>query len=46
MNKKNVFKQKFTRIKGLSAIRRLPRLGKIILVIKVINEKTKKEYPN
>jgi len=45
MNKENVFKQKFTRIKGLSAIRRLPRLGKIRLGIKVINEKTKKEYP-
>ncbi|MCK4445672.1 MAG: hypothetical protein KAW56_01165, partial [Candidatus Marinimicrobia bacterium] len=35
MDKKNVFRQRFTRIEGLSSIRRLPRLGKIRLGIKV-----------
>jgi hypothetical protein len=41
----NGFRQRFTRIEGLSSIRRLPRLGKIRLGIKVVNEKTTKEYP-
>ena len=45
-NDKNVFRQKFTRIEGLSAIRRLPRLGKIRLGIKKISDKTGKEYPS
>ena len=36
--------QKFTRIKGLSDIRRLPRLGKIRLGVKAI-AKNGKEYP-
>jgi len=45
MNGDNVFRQKFTRINGLSAIRRLPRLGKIRLGIKKTSEKTGKEYP-
>ena len=35
MENKNVFRQRFTRIEGLSSIRRLPRLGKIRLGIKV-----------
>ena len=46
MNGENVFRQKFTRISGLSAIRRLPRLGKIRLGIKKVSEKTGKEYPS
>lgn len=41
-----VFRQKFTRIEGLSAIRRLPRLGKIRLGIKKVSSKTGKEYPS
>ncbi len=41
----NGFKQRFTRIEGLSSIRRLPRLGKIRLGVKVVNEKSNKEYP-
>lgn len=45
-NDKNVFRQKFTRIEGLSAIRRLPRLGKIRLGIKKVSAKTGKEYPS
>jgi len=45
-NNKNVFRQKFTRIEGLSAIRRLPRLGKIRLGIKKMSAKTGKEYPS
>jgi len=40
-----VFRQKFTRIKGLSSIRRLPRLGKIRLGIKKVTAKGK-EYPS
>ena len=43
---KNVFRQKFTRIEGLSSIRRLPRLGKIRLGIKKVSAKTGKEYPS
>jgi len=35
MSAENAFRQKYTRISGLSAIRRLPRLGKIRLGIKV-----------
>lgn len=35
MNGDNIFRQKYTRIEGLSTIRRLPRLGKIRLGIKV-----------
>ena len=46
MNGKNVFKQKFTRIEGLSSIRRLPRLGKIRLGVKKVSAKTGKEYPS
>ena len=46
MNGKNVFRQKFTRIEGLSSIRRLPRLGKIRLGIKKVSAKTGKEYPS
>ena len=46
MNEVNVFKQKYTRISGLSAIRRLPRLGKIRLGIKKVSQKTGKEYPS
>jgi len=45
MNNENGFRQRFTRIDGLSSIRRLPRLGKIRLGVKVVNEKTNKEYP-
>jgi len=41
----DVFRQKFTRIKGLSSIRRLPRLGKIRLGIKKVTAKGK-EYPS
>jgi len=44
-NSENIFRQKFTRISGLSAIRRLPRLGKIRLGIKKVSAKTGKEYP-
>uniref|UniRef100_A0A6H1ZWD5 Uncharacterized protein n=2 Tax=viral metagenome TaxID=1070528 RepID=A0A6H1ZWD5_9ZZZZ len=44
-NGENIFRQKFTRISGLSAIRRLPRLGKIRLGIKKVSAKTGKEYP-
>lgn len=36
---------RFTKIKGLSEIRRLPRLGKIRLGVKVISKKTGREYP-
>jgi len=46
MNGENVFRQKFTRISGLSAIRRLPRLGKIRLGVKKVSQKTGKEYPS
>jgi len=46
MNGDNVFRQKFTRINGLSSIRRLPRLGKIRLGIKKVSAKTGKEYPS
>lgn len=46
MNGENNFRQKFTRIEGLSSIRRLPRLGKIRLGIKKVSEKTGKEYPS
>jgi hypothetical protein len=35
----------FTRIKGISDKRRLPRLGKIRLGIKKVSKKTGKEYP-
>lgn len=44
-NNGEVFRQTFTRIKGLSSIRRLPRIGKIRLGIKKISKKTSKEYP-
>ena len=46
MNGENVFRQKFTRIEGLSSIRRLPRLGKIRLGVKKVSAKTRKEYPS
>ena len=46
MNGENIFRQRFTRISGLSAIRRLPRLGKIRLGIKKVSQKTGKEYPS
>jgi len=46
MSDENAFRQKFTRISGLSAIRRLPRLGKIRLGIKKVSAKTGKEYPS
>ena len=46
MSAENAFRQKFTRIEGLSSIRRLPRLGKIRLGIKKVSEKTGKEYPS
>ena len=46
MNGENTFRQKYTRISGLSAIRRLPRLGKIRLGVKKVSEKTGKEYPS
>ena len=45
MTTENAFRQKFTRISGLSSIRRLPRLGKIRLGIKKVSTKTGKEYP-
>jgi len=45
MSNGEVFRQKFTRIEGLSSIRRLPRLGKIRLGVKKISKKTGKEYP-
>ena len=46
MTEVNSFRQKFTRIEGLSSIRRLPRLGKIRLGIKKVSAKTGKEYPS
>lgn len=45
MSAENAFRQKFTRIEGLSNIRRLPRLGKIRLGIKKVSAKGK-EYPS
>jgi hypothetical protein len=45
MTNGEVFRQTFTRIKGLSTIRRLPRINKIRLGIKKISQKTGKEYP-
>jgi len=39
------FRGQFTRIKGVSERRRLPRLGKIRLGIKKISKKSGKEYP-
>ncbi len=36
---------KFTKIKGISDIRRLPRIAKIRLGVKVISKKTGNEYP-
>ncbi len=39
------FKSRFTKIKGTSEVRRLPRLGKIRLGIKAISKKTGNEYP-
>ncbi len=39
------FKGQFTRIKGVSERRRLPRLGKIRLGIKKVSKKSGKEYP-
>ncbi len=45
MSAENAFRQKFTRISGLSSIRRLPRLGKIRLGIKKVSAKGK-EYPS
>lgn len=39
------FKGQFTTIKGLSEIRRLPRLGKIRLGVKMISTKSGREYP-
>jgi hypothetical protein len=41
----NISQKKFTRIKGLSEVRRLPRLGKIRLGIKRVNE-AGKTYPH
>ena len=41
----NGFKGQFTKIKGLSDKRRLPRLGKIRLGVKAISQKSGKEYP-
>ncbi len=41
----NGFKNKFTKIKGISDRRRLPRLGKIRLGVKVKSQKTGNEYP-
>ena len=46
MSAENAFRQKYTRISGLSSIRRLPRLGKIRLGIKKVSTKTGKEYPS
>jgi len=40
-----MFKGRFTRIKDLSERRRLPRLGKIRLGVKMISDRTNKEYP-
>ena len=45
MTEVNSFRQKYTRISGLSSIRRLPRLGKIRLGIKKVSAKGK-EYPS
>ena len=45
MSNGSIFRQKFTRISGLSSIRRLPRLGKIRLGIKKVSPKTGGEYP-
>jgi hypothetical protein len=39
------FKGQFTRIKGVSERRRLPRLGKIRLGVKAVSTKSGKEYP-
>lgn len=39
------FRPQFTKIKGISDRRRLPRLGKIRLGVKVRSQKTGKEYP-
>lgn len=41
----NGFKQQFTRVKGISDRRRLPRLGKIRLGVKKVSQNTGKEYP-
>lgn len=40
-----MFKARFTKIKDISERRRLPRLGKIRLGIKVVSQKTGKEFP-
>lgn len=40
-----MIESKFTKIKGISDRRRLPRLGKIRLGIKVKSEKSDTEYP-
>lgn len=40
-----IIKPTFTKIKGISEKRRLPRLGKIRLGVKAINPKTGNEYP-
>ncbi len=40
-----MFRGRFTRIKDLSERRRLPRLGKIRLGVKMISDRTHKEYP-
>jgi hypothetical protein len=39
------FKNKYTKIKGTSEVRRLPRLGKIRLGVKAVSKKTGNEYP-
>jgi hypothetical protein len=41
----NGFKNKFAKIKGISEVRRLPRLGKIRLGVKAVSQKTGNEYP-
>ncbi len=40
------FKGEFTRIKGVSERRRLPRLGKIRLGVKKVSQRTGAEYPS
>lgn len=45
MNQVATFRPQFTRIKNISDRRRLPRLGKIRLGIKMISQRTGKEFP-
>jgi len=41
----NIFAPQFNRVKGISDIRRFPRMGKIRMGVKKVSQKTGKEYP-